>query len=116
MERTDVLAFSRLNQRFHAEIFERCPNPHLVDLLHETNSRLDAVRRTVFTHIPYRGLSSIEEHARLVDLIESDAEAGEIEAAARAHKLRTVEAFRHRHAEHEQAGLTPTVGVTGGES
>ena len=116
MERTDVLAFSRLNQQFHAEIFERCPNSHLVDLLHDTNSRLDAVRRTVFTHIPYRGLSSIAEHAHLVDLIESGAEADEIETAARAHKLRTVEAFRQRQAEHELAGLMPSVGATGGES
>lgn len=116
MQRTDVLAFSRLNQQFHAEIFEHCPNSHLVDLLHDTNSRLDAVRRTVFTHIPYRGLSSIEEHAHLVDLIESGAAADEIEAAARAHKLRTVEAFRHRQAEHELAGLTPSVAAAGGES
>lgn len=116
LERTDVLDFSRLNQQFHAAIFERCPNSHLVDLLHDTNSRLDAVRRTVFTHIPYRGLSSIEEHTRIVDLIESGAEADEIEAAARAHKLRTVEAFRHRQDEHELAGLKPSVGATGGES
>lgn len=116
LARTDVLAFSGLNQQFHAEIFERCPNPHLVDLVHDTNSRLDAVRRTVFTHIPYRGVHSIEEHAQLVDLLESGAAATEIENAARAHKLSTIEAFRHRQDEHERAELTPSIGASKGES
>lgn len=116
MERTDVLAFSRLNQQFHAAIVARCPNSHLVDLLHDTNSRLDAIRRTVFTHIPYRGVDSVEEHDRLVELIGSRAEPDAIEAAARAHKLRTVEAFRRRRAELDLAGARPAVGVAGGTS
>ena len=62
--------------------------------------RLDAIRRTVFVQIPYRGSQSVAEHRRLVDLIARGAPAGEIEAAARAHKLGTVESFRAWQAEH----------------
>lgn len=104
----DVLGFGRLNQQFHAEIVERCPNAHLVGLVHDTNDRLAAVRRTVFTHIPYRGLRSIDEHAQLVDLLAAGAPPAEIESVARAHKLRTVEAFRRRQDEHERTTGTPS--------
>lgn len=101
LDLADVLAFSRLNQKFHFAIHQRCPNQYLVDLLRDTNHRLDAVRATVFTHIPNRGWSSLEEHARLIDLLESRAPFAEIEQTARAHKLRTVEAFQRRQREHE---------------
>jgi hypothetical protein len=48
----------------------------------------------VFIQIPYRGADSVAEHRELIRLIERRAPAAEIEAAARDHKLRTVESFR----------------------
>jgi DNA-binding GntR family transcriptional regulator len=94
METLDVLGFARANQRFHRVIHDACGNAPLVDLLRSIERRLDAIRRTVFTHIPYRGLSSIEDHREIIRLINAGAPSLEIEQAARDHKLRTVAAFR----------------------
>lgn len=100
MEALDLLGFSRANREFHLTIYERCPNPHLVELLLDTERRLDAIRRTVFTHIPYRGRESVAEHEHILELIESGASFSRIEKAARQHKLRTVEVFTRWRAEH----------------
>jgi DNA-binding GntR family transcriptional regulator len=94
MQRMDLLAFGRHNHDFHAVFADRCPNPALVDMLREVERRLDAIRRTVFTQIPYRGAESIAEHRELIELVERGARADRLERAARAHKLRTVESFR----------------------
>jgi DNA-binding GntR family transcriptional regulator len=101
IERLDPLNFGRLNQEFHAVIYEHCPNAALVGLLRDVARRLDAIRRTVFVQIPYRGAESVAEHRRLIDLITSGAPAAEIEAAAREHKLGTVVSFRAWRAEHQ---------------
>jgi DNA-binding GntR family transcriptional regulator len=100
MERMDSLGFGRRNREFHALICERCPNSSLVGAVREVERRLDAIRRTVFVHIPYRGASSIAEHRRLIELLKRHAPAEEIETAARAHKLATVESFRAWKREH----------------
>jgi DNA-binding GntR family transcriptional regulator len=94
MEQLDPLRFGRLNQEFHMLIYDHCPNTALVDRLREVARRLDAIRRTVFVQIPYRGASSVAEHHGLIDLLSTHAPAAKIEAAARQHKLNTVESFR----------------------
>jgi DNA-binding GntR family transcriptional regulator len=103
IERLDPLSFGRYNQEFHAVIYERCPNAALVDLLSDVTRRLDAIRRTVFVQIPYRGAESVAEHRRLLELIAAGATAAEIEAVARDHKLSTVESFRAWWQEHQAA-------------
>jgi DNA-binding GntR family transcriptional regulator len=100
IERLDPLSFGRLNQDFHAIIYERCPNAALVDLLRDVARRLDAIRRTVFVQIPYRGAESVAEHRRLIALLSEGAPAARIEAAAREHKLNTVASFREWQADH----------------
>lgn len=100
IEREDPLAFGRLNQEFHGLVVEHCRNEALVELLRDVARRLDAIRRTVFVQIPYREAESVAEHRRLIDLIASGAAAGRIEAAARGHKLATVQSFRAWQAEH----------------
>ncbi|HTX07362.1 MAG TPA: GntR family transcriptional regulator [Solirubrobacteraceae bacterium] len=100
MERMDALSFGRHNQEFHEIVYAHCPNQALVDMVHEVGRRLDAIRRTVFTHIPYRGAKSIAEHRELIDLLARGARPDRIEAAARAHKLGTVESFRAWRREH----------------
>lgn len=101
MTRMDALVFGRLNQEFHAVIYEACANRALVAMLHEVGRRLDAIRRTVFVQIPYRGAESVAEHRGLIELIVSRAEPAEVERAAREHKLRTAESFRNWRAERE---------------
>jgi len=107
MERMDPLAFASRNREFHALIHDRCPNASLVDSLREVDRRLDAIRRTVFLHIPYRGASSVAEHREIVALLARRAPSRSVEAAARRHKLRTLESFRDWRRRHG-----PAVGVS----
>ncbi|MGH2843168.1 MAG: GntR family transcriptional regulator [Solirubrobacteraceae bacterium] len=111
IEQLDMLGFSRANQRFHNVLYQACGNPPLLELLETTGRRLDAIRRTVFTHIPYRGLSSLEDHRRLIRLIGEQASSAVIEAAAREHKLETIAAFRawmeSTHADHGSRSPPP---------
>ncbi len=100
MENMDTLAFGRLNQEFHSIIFDHCPNPSLVEMARDVARRLDAIRRTVFVQIPYRGAASVQEHDRLIELLEGGAPPAKIERAAREHKLHTVESFRRWRVEH----------------
>lgn len=105
MERLDALEFGRLNQEFHGVIYEHCPNSVLVTTLRDVARRLDAIRRTVFVQIPYRGAASVAEHRNLIELIAEGAPASRIEGAARKHKLATVESFRGWRREHEASTL-----------
>jgi DNA-binding GntR family transcriptional regulator len=110
IEHLDSLSFGRLNQEFHNVIYQHCPNETLVDLLRDVSRRLDAIRRTVFIQIPYRGAVSVAEHRRLIKLIADGAPQAKIESAARDHKLRTVDAFRAWQQEHLDAGEPGSVG------
>jgi DNA-binding GntR family transcriptional regulator len=108
MESLDTLRFGRLNHEFHAVILQRCPNAALVDLVNGVTRRLDAIRRTVFVQIPYRGAASVAEHRELVRLLAERAAPEAIERAAREHKLRTVESFRVWRSEHDAMPLGGT--------
>jgi len=95
----DMTKFGRLNRRLHAAIVSRCANVCLLELLEQTNQRLDRIRDTMFTYLPERSKRALAEHGHLITLLESGDQA-EIERYARWHKLQTVEAYR---AAHEQA-------------
>ena len=94
MSEMDSLKFGRLNHEFHGLIYEYCPNAALVGILRDVARRLDAIRRTVFVQIPYRGAASVAEHKELIELLSAGAPAAKIEKAAREHKLSTVASFR----------------------
>jgi DNA-binding GntR family transcriptional regulator len=94
IENLDSLEFGRLNQEFHSAIYENCPNPTLVAMLRDVQRRLDAIRRTVFVQIPYRGAQSVSEHAEIIEMIATGAPASKLEAKARAHKQHTVTSFQ----------------------
>jgi DNA-binding GntR family transcriptional regulator len=93
----DLAKFSRLNRRLHATIIARCANAYLLELLEQTNQRLDRIRDTMFTYLPDRSTAAIGEHQRLIELLEGG-DTAEIERYARWHKLQVVEAY---HATHE---------------
>jgi DNA-binding GntR family transcriptional regulator len=90
------LRFSRLNRELHAAIISRCPNAYLVDLLEQTNARLDRLRGTMFVYLPHRSEEALREHVRLIELLEHGT-SEEVESYARWHKLQTVEAYRAIH-------------------
>lgn len=89
----DPIKFSRLNRRLHSAIVSRCSNAYLLELLEQTYLRLDRIRSTMFAYLPDRTKAALEEHAHLIDLLESGDQAA-IEQYARWHKLQTVEAYR----------------------
>lgn len=104
MEHLDSLSFSDHNLQFHNVIYERCPNSDLVTAVREIVRRLDAIRRTVFLQIPTRGAASIREHRDLIAVLQRHAPAHEIEAAARGHKLATVQSFdKWRNSQNQSA-------------
>jgi DNA-binding GntR family transcriptional regulator len=92
----DLAKFSRLNRRLHATIVARCANVFLLELLEQTNQRLDRIRDTMFTYLPERSKPAVAEHARLIELLEAG-DTAEVERYARWHKLQTVEAYRATH-------------------
>jgi DNA-binding GntR family transcriptional regulator len=92
----DAARFSRLNRRLHATITDRCANTYLLELIEQTNQRLDRIRDTMFSYLPARSTAAVGEHAHLVELL-SGGDLAEIERYARWHKLQTVEAYRATH-------------------
>ena len=95
--RTAIAAFdprriTALNEQFHAVLFEVCPNPHILDLVHRGWKRLALLRDSVFGFVPGRAQKSADEHAALLALLESGAPAIDVESAARQHRLNTLEA------------------------
>jgi DNA-binding GntR family transcriptional regulator len=93
--------FTQLNQRFHAVLFEECPNPHILDLVHRGWNRLTVLRDSTFGFVPGRARDSVDEHEGILALIESGAEPLEIELAARRHRLATLDAFQAYQSEHK---------------
>jgi DNA-binding GntR family transcriptional regulator len=98
----DPHAFTAMNREFHSVLFERCPNPQLLDLVHRGWSRLAVLRDSTFSFVPERAAESVREHTEMLELIRRAAPELEIELAARAHRTRTVDALlayqaQHRH-------------------
>jgi DNA-binding GntR family transcriptional regulator len=92
----DLARFSRLNRRLHAMIITRCANVYLLELLEQTNQRLDRLRDTMFTYLPERAMAAVSEHTRLIELLDGG-DLAEVERYARWHKMQTVEAYRATH-------------------
>jgi DNA-binding GntR family transcriptional regulator len=103
----DLPLFDRLNRRFHMTLCAGCDHRYLLDLLRATWNRMDTIRRSIFPFIPHRGLDSVKEHDRLIELIEQGADPVQIERFARQHKLRTLEAYLRwkRQVDSEERGL-----------
>ncbi|MBT2485162.1 MULTISPECIES: GntR family transcriptional regulator [unclassified Microbacterium] len=93
LDHFDAHMFTELNRQFHSVLFEPCPNPHLLDLVHRGWARLSGIRDTTFASVPGRARHSVEEHAQILQLIREGADSLEIELAARKHRWRTRDAF-----------------------
>jgi DNA-binding GntR family transcriptional regulator len=96
LEHFDPVRFTRLNQDFHSVLFESCPNPHILDFVHRGWARLASMRSSIFRFVPGRANDSVEEHEALLQLIESGADAADVERAARLHRSATLDAYLAR--------------------
>ncbi|MCU1416705.1 MAG: GntR family transcriptional regulator, partial [Schumannella sp.] len=89
----DPVRFTQLNLDFHAVLFERCPNAHIVDLVERGWARLKLLRESTFSFVPGRARGSVEEHEHILQLIEQHADSLEIELTARRHRTTTMDAY-----------------------
>lgn len=93
LEHFDPVRFTELNREFHTVLFAPCPNPHISDLVRRGWGRLSQLRESTFAFVPGRAAESVREHDTLIDLIESGADALDIELAAREHRIGTLRAY-----------------------
>lgn len=99
----DPQRFTALNLEFHSVLFESCPNPHILDLVHRGWNRMKVLRNSSFSFVPGRAQESVEEHEQILRLIEQGASSVEIEMAARAHRTATLDAVMAYSDEHKHA-------------
>lgn len=105
----DPRVYTRLNLDFHAILFEKCPNEHILDLVHRGWKRMSVLRESSFSFVPERAPAAVDEHDEIVRLIESGADAAEIEHVAREHRLATLRAvLAHQHANAEHRHSSPS--------
>ena len=98
--------FTKLNKEFHSVLFAKCPNERLVKLVYEQWDQLEYHRVSTFRYIPERALDSVEEHEKLVTLIEIGAEEAYVEKVAREHRLQTSRSYRAKNAKTDTANAT----------
>lgn len=99
--------FTELNLAFHSVLFEECPNPRILQLVHQGWDRLAVLRDSTFSFVPGRAHESVAEHEALLVLIETGADALAIELAAREHRSRTLDAFLAHQSAHQSAHRAP---------
>lgn len=104
----DPRGFTRLNHEFHEALFALCPNTYLLEMVRRGWTRLASIRESTFSFVPGRAEASVTEHDQLLDLVRTGADPDEVERAARAHRVATMNAFLSReqstHAETQQGG------------
>jgi DNA-binding GntR family transcriptional regulator len=94
--------FTELNREFHSVLFDRCPNHHLLDIVHRGWNQMNVLRDSTFSFVPGRARASVNEHEGILKLIEDGADGLEIEMAARAHRTRTLDAFAAYQTDHKR--------------
>lgn len=93
LEDFDPHAFTQTNHAFHQVLFDRCPNERLVQLVNAEWERLGHLRDSTFSFVPGRARESVEEHARMLEIIGNGAGTVEIERAAREHRQNTLSSY-----------------------
>ena len=82
-------------------LFEQCPNPHILDLVHRGWNRMKVLRDSSFSFVPGRAHESVVEHDRILELIADGADPLDIELCARPHRTATLDAVLAYQAEHK---------------
>lgn len=108
----DAREFTALNKEFHSVLFEHHQNPHILDLVHRGWARLAALRSSTFAYVPGRATTSVDEHDRLLELIETGADFATVEDAARRHRLNTLNAYLDHVAQTTGGSESPTDPLT----
>ena len=87
----------RANQEVHAPLTGRCPNAYLRDLLASSWTRLYMSEHgSVFIYHPEKAQQQVDDHERIITLIEDGADPDLVEGAVRQHTLCLIEAMKER--------------------
>lgn len=100
----DPKQFTHYNFEFHRTLFSRCPNAHLVELVLAEWERLNYLRESTFAFVPNRAQESVQEHEKILTLIEINADASYVEQVAREHRLGTLRSYLASRRDHPAAG------------
>lgn len=92
LEDFDPVRFTQLNREFHFILYEHCGDAHLYSLITNEWSRLDVIRRASIALVPGRARASVVEHEALLNLVADSRNFDAVEAAARQHKLNSLQA------------------------
>ncbi len=98
LARRGVGAVVEQAREFHESLYAACPNTYLVDMVRRETARLQRFGSAILALAPERAEQAVDEHARLIELIEDGARPSRIEDVARAHRERTAELLLHRYA------------------
>jgi DNA-binding GntR family transcriptional regulator len=113
LDHFDATVFTQLNHRFHAWLYEPCPNAHLVGLVRRGWSQLSGLRTSTFDYVPDRAALSVREHTEILAMIRDHASPADIEMAVRQHRWRTLEAYLERRSPAEAPTARGGDGVPG---
>src|SRR5690606_16096215 len=58
LEHFGAHTFTELNRQSHSVLYEPCPNPHVLDLVHRGWGRLSGMRESTFAFVPGRARHS----------------------------------------------------------
>ena len=96
LEDFDPVRFTQLNREFHFILYEHCGDTHLYRLITNEWTRLAVIRRAPFALVPGRARASVAEHEALLNLVSDSRNFDAVEAAARQHKLNSLQAgYQH---------------------
>jgi DNA-binding GntR family transcriptional regulator len=93
LQRFDFHEYLNQNVRFHEAIVETCPNVYLIELWRSTTERVNTLRGLILSRVPERAIEAIQEHKKLLRLIEEKARPDTIERFARSHVEKTFQRF-----------------------
>jgi DNA-binding GntR family transcriptional regulator len=84
LSQLDRATYAALHDEFHALLVSRCPNSHLVRVLASERVRLQRIRLATLA-LGAGGRREVDEHARLLECISTDAPESDIEDLCRSH-------------------------------
>ncbi len=90
---SDMIAYGHLERRFHEALLEPFANTYALDVLRRMYDRIDVIRPRLYTFLPGRARSGIQEHFRLLEAIFERGPRPVLERLAREHRERTRDAI-----------------------
>jgi DNA-binding GntR family transcriptional regulator len=97
LKKFDFNGYMDLNRKFHELVVDHCPNHYLAKLWRSTTERIQPLRGLFFRQFPERARDAIQEHRKLIRLIEDKAPAAVIERYACFHVSKSVDWFLKHH-------------------